>query len=80
MQRLPASEAWRDFERLIDDVGTNHSPVLIVGTRSNAVLVSEEGWRGLQETLRLVQVPGMAGSILEGLATPHEAMTDELEW
>jgi PHD/YefM family antitoxin component YafN of YafNO toxin-antitoxin module len=44
------------------------------------MLVSEEDWRAVQETLHLVSVPGMRESILEGMATPPSELEDELDW
>jgi hypothetical protein len=54
-------------------VAASHEPIVIAGRRGNAVLVSEDDWRGVQETLHLLSVPGMDASIREGLATPAAA-------
>lgn len=80
MSQMSASEARKQLYRLLDDVGTSHRPVLITGKRSNAVLVSEEDWRAIQETLHLAQIPGMVESIREGMETPHGEMAQELDW
>lgn len=80
MLKMTASQARKQLYRLLDEVAASHRPVLITGKRSNAVLVSEEDWRAVQETLHLAQIPGMVGAIREGMATPHEAMTRELDW
>jgi antitoxin YefM len=45
---------------------------LITGKKHNAVLVSEEDWSAIQETLHLVSIPGMAESIKRDLETPIE--------
>ena len=52
----------------------------ITGKRGNAVLVSEDDWRAVQETLYLVSIPGMRESILEGLATPAGELEGALDW
>ena len=57
-----------------------HEPVQITGKRSNAVLVGEDDWRAVQETLYLVSIPGMRESIIEGMATPPEELDAELRW
>jgi PHD/YefM family antitoxin component YafN of YafNO toxin-antitoxin module len=54
--------------------------VQITGRRGNAVLVSEDDWRAVQETLYLLSVPGMRESIREGMATPIEDLEDEPGW
>jgi len=77
---IKATEARTKLYRLLDQVAESHEPVLITGKRSNAVLVSEDDWRALQETLHLLSVPGMRESILEGLKTPVDECSDLLEW
>jgi len=54
--------------------------VQINGKRGNAVLLSEADWNAIQETLHLVSIPGMGRSILEGLATPLEDLSDLPAW
>jgi prevent-host-death family protein len=66
--------------RLIDEASSSHEPIVITGKRGNAVLISEDDWRSIQETLYLLSIPGMPESIREGLATPIEECTEELDW
>jgi PHD/YefM family antitoxin component YafN of YafNO toxin-antitoxin module len=66
--------------RLIDEAATSHEPVLIAGKRSSAVLVSEDDWRAIQETLYLLSVPGMRKSLLKGMNTPVSKCVRELKW
>lgn len=80
MTTLSASEARKRLYNLVDQVKETHEPVQIVGKRSSAVLVSEEDWRALQETLYLTSISGMRESIREGLATPVEACDEEPGW
>lgn len=80
MTVIKASEARAKLYRLIDEAASSHEPILITGKRSNAVLVSEEDWRSIQETLYLLSIPGMRESIIEGLNTPAEECAKELEW
>lgn len=80
MTTLTASEARSKLYRLIDEAAATHAPILITSKRSNAVLVSEDDWRAIQESLYLLSVPGMRESIREGLATPVEECAAELDW
>lgn len=66
--------------KLLDEVAASHEPVLITGKRTNAILVSEEDWRAIEETMYLLSIPGMRESIVEGLATPVDEYFDEVEW
>jgi len=80
MSTMSASVARRRLFGLLDDVAESHQPVLITGKRNNGVLVSEDDWRAIQETLHLAQLPGMVASIREGMDTPHEEMAKALDW
>jgi prevent-host-death family protein len=80
MASISATEARRRLYSLIDEVGESHEPVQINGKRGNAVLLSEADWNAIQETLHLVSIPGMRESILEGLATPPEDLSDQPGW
>jgi len=80
MKSISGANARTNLYRLIDEVADTGEPLQITGRRSNAVLVSEEAWEGLQETLYRVSMPGMRESIIEGLRTPIEGMTDTVDW
>ena len=80
MATLSATEARKRLYALIDEVAASHEPVQITGKRGNAVLLSEEDWRAIQETLHLVSMPGMRESILEGMATEVSALSSEPGW
>jgi len=80
MQTVSATTARSMIYKLLDDAADSHEPIQITGKRSNGVLVSENDWRAIQETLYLVSVPGMRDSILSGLKTPIEDCANELAW
>jgi prevent-host-death family protein len=78
MITLTVTEARTKLIQLIDEVADSHQPVLITGKRGNAILVSEEDWRAIEETMYLLSIPGMRESIKEGLGTPLENCVDTL--
>jgi prevent-host-death family protein len=80
MTTITATEARRLLYRLLDEVSESHEPVQITGRRGNAVLVAEDDWRAVQETLHLLSIPGMRESIREGMATPLEELDGEPGW
>jgi prevent-host-death family protein len=80
MPTLSATEARTKLYRLIDETSLTHEPIIITGKRGNAVLISEDDWRAIQETMFLLNIPGMRESIQEGLATPIEDCKEEIEW
>lgn len=80
MSSLNVTEARAKLYRLLDEVSQSHTPVLIIGKRANAVLVSEDDWRSMQETLYLVSIPGIRESIREGMKLPISVCSDQLDW
>jgi prevent-host-death family protein len=80
MIQINASEAQSRLYDLIDETGLSHKPLVISGKNANAVLISEEDWESLQETLYLLSIPNMRESIREGLSTPTEECAKELVW
>ncbi len=80
MTTLSASEARARLYKLLDEAASSHEPIQITGKRNNAVLVSEEDWRAIQETLYLLSIPKMRESIRKGLDTPVEKCSKDIKW
>lgn len=80
MKTISATQARKEIYRLLDEASETHEPIHISGKRSNAVLISEDDWRAIQETLYLTSIPGMQESLIEGLNTPIEETDEELDW
>ncbi|NNK02094.1 MAG: type II toxin-antitoxin system Phd/YefM family antitoxin [Desulfatitalea sp.] len=80
MPTLSATEARSKLYRLIDQAATTHEPIVITSKKGNAILLSEDDWRSIQETMYLLNTPGMRESIRDGLSTPIEECKEELDW
>ena len=80
MDTIRSSEARARLYGLLDETAQSHRPLLITGRRTNAVLVAEEDWRAIQETLYLLSIPGMRKSILEGMKTPISRCAKKASW
>ena len=80
MTSIKVTEARSKLYRLIDGTAESHEPVLITGKRHSAVLVSEDDWRAIEETLYLLSIPGMRKSIIKGLKTPISECKEEVKW
>ena len=80
MTIIKVTNARSKLYKLIDEVASSHEPIMISGKRTNAVLVSEDDWNAIQETLYLISIPGMRESIRKGLETPLEECSEELDW
>jgi PHD/YefM family antitoxin component YafN of YafNO toxin-antitoxin module len=62
------------------DAAASHEPIQITGKRGNAVLVAEDDWRSIQETLYLLAIPGMRESIRQGMQEPLSQSSTVLRW
>ena len=80
MTTVNVTEARTNLYKLIDDATMSHEPVVITGKRGNAVLLAEDDWNAITETLHLLSVPGMRESIITGMQEPLGETTTELEW
>ena len=80
MTTIKATEARANLYKLLDQTADSHEPIQISGKRSNAILISEEDWRSIQETLYLLSIPGMRESVRKGLKTPVDKCSEKPGW
>jgi prevent-host-death family protein len=80
MTTISVTDARSKLYKLMDQAREESEPILITGKRGNAVLVSEDDWRSIQETLHLISIPGMRESIIEGMAEPIDDLSEEPGW
>lgn len=80
MTTITATEARKKLYHLLSEANTSHEPIHISGKRGGAVLISEDDWRSIEETLYLLSIPGMRESIHKGLQTPLSRCSRELKW
>ncbi len=78
MKTVNAAKA--SLQKLLGEAAAGHEPIQITGEGGSAVLISEEDWRAVQETLYLLSVPGMRESIREGMETPPDECSQEPGW
>ncbi len=80
MAIMTATKARSNLYALIDQTKNSHEPIVISGKRNNAVLISEEDWNSIQETLYLCSIPGMRESILEASKEPLNESVEDIGW
>ena len=80
MKTITATKARSNLYKLIDETAKNSEPIYISGKRNNAVLLSEDDWRAVEETLYLLSIPKMRESIIKGMKTPIDKCSDKLIW
>jgi len=80
MTTVTMTDAPKALLDLIHQASESHEPVHIEANGTTAVLIAEQDWRDLQETLYLQAIPGMKEAIIEGLNTPTGECSDKLSW
>lgn len=80
MSTFNTTEARTKLYSLIDETTATHKPITITGKRGNAVLLAEEDWNAINETLFLLSIPGMRESIREGMDSKLKDASTKLDW
>ncbi|MDA3907764.1 MAG: type II toxin-antitoxin system Phd/YefM family antitoxin [Sulfurimonas sp.] len=77
---MTASQARTNIYKLMDETAQTHQPITITGKRNNVVMVSEDDWNAIEETLYLNSVPKMAVSIKKAMDAPDSEFSEEVKW
>jgi len=80
MTTLTATQARANLFKLLDLTAQSHEPIQITGRRQNGVLISEEDFRAMQETLYILSVPGMKNSLLRAKKSPLKSYSKKRPW
>jgi len=79
MNNLVTYEESKHMNKLIDEVTLYHQPALIKGKRNNAVLISQEDWEDIQETLLVSSNKKLSDALIKGKNTPYSECSTELD-
>lgn len=64
MSTINITKARQNLFQLVSDVNIGFNPITIVNNKGkNAVLISEEEWKNIEETLYLSSIPGLVDDI-----------------
>jgi len=77
---MSVSQARADIYNLMDETAQTHEPILITGKRNNVVMLSQEDWNAIEETLYLNSIPNMASSIQKSMNAPDSEFSETIEW
>ncbi|MFT3950647.1 MAG: type II toxin-antitoxin system Phd/YefM family antitoxin [Oscillospiraceae bacterium] len=69
----------KDIFHTLENTIRYNEPVNVSTKDGNVVILSEEEYRGLMETLSLSSIPGMKEKIIDGLNTPLSECVPESE-
>ena len=65
MTSISITKARAKLNQIVSEVNESSQPITITNNRGkNAVLIGEEDWKAIEETLYLNSIPGMSQSIL----------------
>jgi prevent-host-death family protein len=74
------TNARKNLYKLIENLAETHEPIHITGKNKSAVLIGEDDWRSIEETLYLLSIPGMRESIIKGMKEPLRKSTTQVKW
>jgi len=64
MSTINITNARANLYQLVSDVNVGFNPITIVNNKGkNAVLISEDEWNSIEETLYLSSIPGLVNNI-----------------
>jgi prevent-host-death family protein len=77
---MSVSQVRADIYNVMDETAQTHEPILITGKRNNVVMLSQEDWNAIEETLYLNSIPDMTSSIQESMNADDSEFSEEIEW
>ncbi|MDI3519850.1 MAG: antitoxin YefM [Caldanaerobacter sp.] len=77
MKTMPVTKVRQNIYKIIEQVRENSEPIQITSRKGNAILISEEDWNAIQETLYLLSIPNLRESITDADKTPLDEWKDE---
>ena len=77
---MSVSQVRADIYNVMDETAQTHEPVLITGKRNNVVMISQEDWNAIEETLYLNSIPKMASSIQEAMQADDSEFSEDIQW
>ena len=80
MTSLNATNARKNFYSIISDVSNSHNPVHVSSKKGSVVMISEDDWNSISETLHLNSIPGMTESIKKGMSESLSKCSKKLSW
>ncbi|MEY4480833.1 MAG: hypothetical protein RLZZ267_1511 [Bacillota bacterium] len=77
MTIMNATNARKNFFQVMEEAITTHDPIYVTGKSGNIVVISEEDYNAMQETLYLTSIPGMREKIIAGMKTPVDELVED---
>ncbi|MEA3554451.1 MAG: type II toxin-antitoxin system Phd/YefM family antitoxin [Campylobacterota bacterium] len=77
---MSVSQVRANIYNVMDETAQTHEPILITGKRNNVVMLSQEDWNAIEETLYLNSIPNMVSSIQDSMNAPDSEFSENIEW
>jgi prevent-host-death family protein len=77
---MSVSQVRADIYNVMDETAQTHEPIIITGKRNNVVMISQEDWNAIEETLYLNNIPNMVSSIQGSMNAPDSEFSEIVEW
>jgi antitoxin YefM len=77
---VSVNEATSDLNGLMNEVYQQHKPIHIADTQCPAVIVSEEDWNSIQNTLNFLSTPEIRKSVIERIDSQSDECNEEYGW
>ena len=77
---MSASQVRADIYNLMDRTAQTHEPIIITGKRNNVVMISQEDWEAIEETIYLNSIPNLSKSIQDAMKADDSNFCEDIEW
>jgi antitoxin YefM len=79
MTNVNVTNFRKDIYELLDQTIKYNEPINISTKNGNAIVLSEEDYNNIMETLYISSIPGLKEDIIKGLKEPIDECVDEKE-
>ena len=80
MTSISAAKLRQNIYKILNDVNENSEPITITNTKGrNAMIISEDDWKAIQETIHLNSIPGMAEPFEKAARLPLKTVSQKLK-
>ena len=80
MNTLNVTNARKNLYKIIKSINDSHEPIHISGKNGSVVMIAEEDWNAIEETIFLSSDPKLRKSIIDGMKEPVDKCLEKLDW
>ena len=77
---MSVTQVRENIYNLMDETSQTHKPILIIGEKNNVVMISQDDWNAIEETIYLNSIPNMADSIQEAMKMDDSEFSEDIQW